>query len=95
MENGIDYQSMVEELRHNMTHSIVKFKYEKNNGIIREALGTLNPRIIEENDGELPKGTGEPKEGVLPYWDIESKGWRCFKHDNLICIEIYEPEELF
>lgn len=86
---------MIEKLRRNMTHSIVKFSYTKKNGELREALGTLNSNIIEEYGGELPKGTGETPTDTFPYWDVNSGAWRCFKKDNLISAELDPMQNMF
>ena len=83
MEATNDYNNMLEELRHNMTHSIVRFGYIKKNGETRDAMGTLCERIITERGGEMPKGTGETPSETFPYWDVNSEGWRCFKVDKL------------
>ena len=82
MENGIEFDLNLEHLRECMKNSIVRFSYEKKDGEIRDALGTLNPSIIEEHGGSLPKGTGVTHADVFPYWDVNSKGWRGFKIEN-------------
>lgn len=78
---------MIEKLKNNLANSIAKFTYKKKNGEIREAMGTLNNDIILEHGGELPKGTGEKPSDTLPYWDVNSGAWRCFKLENLVSIE--------
>lgn len=67
--------------------SIVKFKFEKADGSIREALGTRNIEYVP--DDKLPKGiqeglVTEDHEGTqtIRYYDFDAKGWRSFKSDK-------------
>lgn len=84
MENGIEFEANLQKLKECMHHSIVKFSYKKTNGEIRDAMGTLCQKIIEERGGNLPKGTGEAPIDTFPYWDVNSEGWRSFKVSNFI-----------
>lgn len=77
---------MIELLKQQLASKIVSFTYTKKDGEIRNAEGTTNGDIILEYGGELPKGTGASNTDTIPYWDINSKGWRCFKVDNFISI---------
>lgn len=72
-------EDLLNDLRHNMKHSIVSFSYRKKDGSLRNAKGTLSESIIKDRGGEMPKGTGETPSDTFPYWDIEAEGWRCFK----------------
>lgn len=76
-----------QELRESLKRSVVKFSYEKTNGELREAYGTRNPHNIEQTNGELPKGTGHEKEGVVAYWDLKSNGWRSCREDKIVSID--------
>lgn len=87
-------QTILDELRHNMSHSVVKFSYKKKDGTIRSARGTLCERIILERGGEMPKGTGETPDNVFPYWDIDAEAWRCFKKVHFIEANIDEVKVL-
>jgi hypothetical protein len=55
----------------------VRFAYEKADGSLRYALGTLT-------GGFEIKGTGKPNFKTLAYFDVEANGFRCFKVENLI-----------
>lgn len=63
----------------------VKFKYNKKDGSVREAKGTLNSFIYgKENE---PSGTGRPiPENQIRYFDMDANGWRSFLVENLIDI---------
>lgn len=64
-----------------MRKSIVKFYYQKVDGSMREAYGTLCPRLmptIEGNDRRLKNPT------VQVYFDTEREEFRCFKVANLM-----------
>lgn len=67
--------------------SVVKFKYSKKDGSIREAVGTLSEDIITGSGGSMPKGTGETPVNTVPYWDLDKNGWRCCIIDNIIEFE--------
>lgn len=61
--------------------SIVRFAYEKVDGTLRKAVGTL------KDTAALVKGTGCPDDGrTVKYYDIEADGWRSFKVENFISI---------
>lgn len=77
---------MVCNLKSEMRKREVKFRYNKKNGELREALGTLNSEIYgEENE---PFGNGKSvSENQVRYYDLNSKGWRSFIADNLIDFE--------
>lgn len=62
-----------------MRVGIVKFAYEKADGTLRKALGTL------KEVATLVKGTGRPDDGrTVRYYDVEADGWRSFKVENFI-----------
>jgi len=77
MENNIqDFKNALHE-------GIVEFQYEKKNGEIRDAKGTLNIEIMGESN--IPKGTGyEISDSNIRYYDLNSEGWRSFIFENLI-----------
>ncbi len=61
--------------------AIVRFAYEKADGTIRKATGTL------QNIEELIKGAGKSgASSTMRYYDIEARGFRSFRVENLITI---------
>ena len=58
----------------------VCFTYEKKDGSLRRAYGTL------KNVSQFVKGTGRTSTGVFHYWDLEAVAFRCFKVENLVTI---------
>ena len=64
-----------------MGKGIVKFYFQKIDGSIREAYGTLSEKLI-------PTTTGNEKRAknvsVQPYFDTEKQEWRCYKKLNLV-----------
>lgn len=69
------------KLKSRMRERIVKFFFQKVDGTIREAYGTLK-------EGVLPptKGNGNPNPTTQCYYDTEKEAYRCFKKANLIRI---------
>lgn len=62
-----------------MRAGIVKFAYEKADGTLRKAIGTL------KEVATLVKGTGRPDDGrTVRYYDVEADGWRSFKVENFV-----------
>ncbi len=62
-----------------MRVGIVKFAYEKADGTLRKAIGTLKKVTT------LVKGTGRPDNGrTVRYYDVEADGWRSFKVENFV-----------
>ena len=58
---------------------VVRFAYEKADGTLRKALGTLKDTAV------LVKGAGRPDDGrTVRYYDVEADGWRSFKVENFI-----------
>lgn len=70
------------KLRKQMTEKIVKFRFSKVDGTIREAYGTLMANMLPQS-----KGTGRKQnDAVQTYYDTEKGEYRCFKKANLIAI---------
>ena len=58
----------------------VVFAYEKKDGTLRRAYGTL------KNVGQFIKGTGTSSCKVFQYWDLQANGFRSFNVQSLITI---------
>ena len=69
------------KLRAAMRKGIVKFYYQKVDGTLREAYGTLMSERIPATKGE--KKTNDI---CQVYFDTEKDEWRCFKKANLVKI---------
>lgn len=70
------------KMRTMMMQRIVKFYYQKVDGSIREAYGTLKVDLLprHEESGRKKNDT------VQVYFDTEIQEWRCYKKANLIKI---------
>ena len=71
------------KLRKAMAQGIVKFYFQKVDGSIREAFGTLAKNLIPATQGESNRKRNDT---VQTYYDSEKCDWRCFKVANLIRI---------
>jgi len=71
------------KLRVRMAVAIVKFYFQKVDGSIREAYGTLNPSIMPTTSGEDNRRKNDT---VQVYYDSEVQAFRCFKKANLLRI---------
>lgn len=59
---------------------VCRFKFNKLDGTVREAVGTLVETLIPET-----RGTGRRRaESVQCYFDLQKNEWRCFRKDLLI-----------
>lgn len=72
------------KLRAKMYAGIVKFYFQKVDGTIREAYGTLKAEIIGERGAE--SGKRKPNDTIQTYFDTEKEEFRCFKKANLFRI---------
>lgn len=65
-----------------LAKGIVKFHFQKVDGTIREAFGTLD---LAKVPAEFqPKGERKEIPTTQTYFDTEKGAWRCFKKANLI-----------
>ena len=62
-----------------MKKGIVKFYFQKVNGEIREAYGTLKAELLPQTSGSNHKSNST----VQVYYDTEKQEYRCFKKANL------------
>ena len=60
---------------------IIKFYFQKVNGEIREAWGTLQKEIIQD---KLKGGKRVQNNTIQVYFDTEKQEFRCFKKFNLV-----------
>lgn len=68
------------KLKMQMKKRIVKFYFQKVDGSLREAFGTLSDNVIPAT-----QGTGRKMNDTCQvYFDTEKGEWRCFKKANLI-----------
>ena len=65
-----------------MRSRIVKFYFQKVDGSIREAYGTLRADLIPATTGNDRKRN----DTVQAYFDTEKQEYRCFKRLNLVAI---------
>ncbi len=70
------------KLKAAMKLRIVKFYFQKVDGSIREAYGTLKENLIPATSGDNRKRN----DTVQVYFDTERQEYRCFKKANLISI---------
>jgi hypothetical protein len=80
---GWDVSDLNDELRVKLLGGIVHFSFQKKDGSIREAFGTLKADLISTPSGE---GLKINPEIVATYFDIEAKAWRSYTIANLIAI---------
>lgn len=83
--DGISKALLVEQLKKKLrSGQIVKFAYLKKDGSIRIAFGTTNPDFIA--DKVCGWGVSREEYATTAYYDLESRGWRSFRWENLIAI---------
>lgn len=64
-----------------MRTGIIKFYFQKVDGSIREAYGTLFEKIIPKVSNENKRAKNDT---VQVYFDTEVQDWRCYKKLNLL-----------
>lgn len=70
------------KLKAQMKSKIVKFYFQKVDGSVREAFGTLNEKMMPETKGDNRK----KNDTVQTYFDTEIGEFRCYKKANLLKI---------
>lgn len=73
------------KLKAQMKSKIVKFYFQKVDGSIREAYGTLNENIMPAIKGEDMR---KKNDTVQAYYDTERCEFRCYKKANLLKIAL-------
>lgn len=71
------------KLKAAMKNRIVKFYFQKVDGSVREAYGTLKDNLIPAVAGTDNRKRNDT---VQVFYDTEKQEWRCFKKANLISI---------
>lgn len=71
------------ELRDRLKKGVVRFKYEKKDGSVRKANGTLKKSLIPELDKDKG-GKDDFPDNCFGYYDIDRDDWRMFLKDNFI-----------
>lgn len=69
------------KLKNAMKTRIVKFYYQKVDGSVREAFGTLKENLLPAS---LAGNERKRNDTVFTYFDTEIQEYRCFKKANLI-----------
>jgi hypothetical protein len=64
-----------------LKNGIVRFYFQKVDGSLREAWGTLNEKYLPKVTGD---DTRKKNDTVQTYFDTERQEWRCFKKLNLV-----------
>lgn len=88
----IEQETGIERLQLLMRETAVKFSYEKNDGSVRVAYGTLAENVIAqyaaEHASDHKRRNGHAtSEWVIPYFDLEKGAWRCFRKDAFLGID--------
>lgn len=75
---------LIESAKRIMRNGICHFVYEKKDGSLREAWGTLNKGLVEK----YTNGNGVSREcyATTAYFDTEKGGWRSFRWENLVAV---------
>jgi len=63
-----------ETLRARLREGVVQFAFKKVDGTLRTAVGTTNLATIPTE--HHPKGTGNPSDKSVRFFDIEKREWR-------------------
>lgn len=71
------------KLKKAMVKGIVKFYFQKVDGTMREAFGTLCERLLPPTQSENNR---QKNDTLQVYFDTEKQEYRCFKKANLLKI---------
>lgn len=81
---GTSKALLIEEAKRQMRNGVCTFIYQKKDGAIRTAMGTLDKHVLNAT----LKGTGESPEtwGCCYYHDVIKGGARSFHWSNLVAV---------
>ena len=84
LNQSLNISATIEALQFKLMNGTAHFLYEKKDGSIREAFGTLLEKVVTNN----VNGFGTPRSyyNCQAYFDIEAQSWRSFKYENLVAI---------
>ena len=84
LNQSLTTSSMIELLQLQLMSGTAQFIYQKKNGELRKAFGTLLEKVVNNNIN----GCGVPRSyfNCQAYFDIEEQAWRSFKYENLVTI---------
>lgn len=77
-------------LREIMKKSVVRFSFNKTDGSIRYAKGTLHPILIPNDKipkGDMSDGFAIEQYKTIAFFDLDKQEWRSFNIHNFICIK--------
>jgi hypothetical protein len=80
------------EIVQNLEHTILSITFEKVDGTIRTMNATLLPEWIPKlSKTFLPEGENHD---VICCFDIDNLGWRSFRVNNVISVQLHDPNDL-
>jgi len=84
LSESLQTSAMIEALQFRLMNGTAHFLYRKKDGSIREAFGTLLPKVVTNNINGY--GISRKYYNCQAYFDIELQEWRSFKYENLITV---------
>lgn len=63
---------------------LVYFRFQKEGGEMRDAIGTLNAANFQYVNKSDNKSTSNAAE-LVKYWDVEKRGFRAVRMDRFVC----------
>lgn len=71
-----------DNLRDLLREGVVDFEYEKKDGTLREAKGTLSPNHIPEDQHPQSDREKDLNGSNLKYWDLDRNAWRALSSNT-------------
>ena len=81
---SIDLTALQEQVLNTMTQGIAVFGFQKADGTIRTAIGTLDHSRIPSKDHPKGTGTKKPNPDVQSFYDLQAMQWKSYKKASLI-----------
>jgi len=79
-----DTIALQEQVLNTMTQGIAVFGFQKSDGTIRTAIGTLDHSRIPSKDHPKGTGTKKPNPDVQSFYDLQAMQWKSYKKASLI-----------
>jgi len=81
-----DKESLIKWLQENT----LRVTFTKTDGSKRVMLCTLRRDLLPKKDTTVESKSRARPESIISVWDLEAKGWRSFKFENVISVVLVD-----
>lgn len=75
-----------EDIKNLAIKGIIKVRFQKTDGTIRNMRCTLNPKYLPVQT-DLEEHTTKENSTILAVWDLDKEGWRSFRINSVLKVD--------